>query len=81
MIILDRIENVENYGVCLMIEEILNRCVQSDATHRGSVPPWECSAWLILSGCKDKYFWFGGEWVKSELDDPVKTFKLIPINR
>lgn len=64
-----------------MIEFYLNRNVQCDATHKGCKPPYEYSLWLIISGCKTKYFWFGGEWVESEIKDPIRTFALIPIKK
>lgn len=63
-----------------MIEEYLNRNIQSDATHKGT-GSYEFSIWLILSGCKEKYVWVNGEWVKSEVKDPITTFKLIPIKK
>lgn len=62
-----------------MIEEYLNRNIQSDATHKGVKAPWEYSAWLIISGCKQKYFWFQGSWKESEIKDPINTFGLVAI--
>ena len=62
--------------VNLMISDYLLRNVQSDATHKGTIPPYEYSLWLIVKGCDEKYFWFGGEWQLSEVKDPIKTFNL-----
>jgi len=64
-----------------MIEEYLNRNVKSDATHKGTCEPFEFAAWLILPNCKDKYVWLSGEWVKSEINDPIKVFKLTSIKK
>lgn len=62
-----------------MIEYYINRNVRSDATHKGTKPPFEDSSWLVISGCPDKYFWFGGEWVKTEIKNPVECFGLKPL--
>lgn len=64
-----------------MIDRYLHRNVQSDATHKGLKPPFEFTAWLIIAGYKDKYFWSNGTWVLSEIKDPIQTFGLVLINR
>ena len=65
----------------MLMQDYLIRNVQSDATHKGSTPPFENACWLIVKGCDEKYFWFHGEWVMSEIKDPINVFKLIAINK
>lgn len=64
-----------------VVEEFLLRNVKSDATHVGTKPPFEYSTWLIINGCKKKYFWLDGEWVESEIQDPISCFRLKAIKK